>query len=167
MAAILAIGVVLAVLSRRRLSVVGCVVTAAGAAVAAFVTVEGIANSPVAAWASERPIVEAVLSVRSEPVTKSGAFGPYVVGHARVDSMRVRGRSVSSSVPVVVVGRPAWADVRLGSRVRCTARLAPSDRGDQAGLLNAVGSPVTVRAPPRVFDLADGLRSSVGRAAAG
>lgn len=167
-AAVLASALVLAVLARRRLTMFGCVVTAASAAVTGFVTVQGVATSPVAAWASERPIVETVLSVRSDPVTKTGPFGPYVVVHAHVASMVVRGRSLTSSVPVVVVGRPAWADVRLGSLVRCTARLTPSpDRGDQAGLLYAVSSPTNVRAPPRMFELADGLRASVRRASAG
>jgi competence protein ComEC len=165
--AVMSGALVVAVVARRHLSVFGCVVTGAGAALAAFVTVQAVASSPVATWAHERPIVEAVLSVRSDPVTKDGPFGAYVVVHARVDSMVVRGRHVTSSVPVVLIGRPSWADVRWGSRVRCTARLTPSDRGDQAGLLYAVGSPATVRSPSRLFDLADGLRASVRRAAVG
>ena len=162
-----ALAVVLAVLARRKLSVFGCIVTGAGVALAAFLTVQAVADSPVARWAHERPVVESVLGIRSDPVMKPGPFGRYVVVHARVESMVVRGSRVTTSVPVVVIGQPSWADVRLGSRVRCTVRLTPSDRGDQAALMYGVGSPTTVAAPPRIFDLADGLRASVRRAARG
>jgi len=130
-----------------------------------------VEDSTVAAQASQRAVVDVLLDVRSDPSVHAGPFGDVVVVPARTVRVLVRGVTVTERVRVVVLGDPegepvGWEHVALGSRVRVTGRLLPSDESGSAALLDALGPPAVVRSPPAAFRVADGVRASVRRSAA-
>ena len=150
---------------RRRRLVGACLVTAAAVAGMAGVRAEATTEGPVAAFAKERAVAEAVLVVRSDPVLRSGRFGDYVVARSRLRSLVVRGTSVRSSVPVLVVGGKAWRGVELGSVVRWTARLGPAQTAQEAAVLSGDAAPEVLRGPSSVLRGAAAVRAAVRRAA--
>ena len=144
-----------------------CLLTAAVLCGSAAVRVEATQVSPVAGWADERAVVDAVLVVTGDPVVREGRFGDYTVVSARLESAVARGRSVRSVVPVVVIGGPGWQDVRMGSTVRFTGRLGPPSSAREAAVVTGQGDPVLMRAPPAALTGAEAVRASVRRASAG
>ncbi len=147
--------------------VAGGLVVAAAVAGAAGVRVEATSTSPVTRWAEQRVVAEVVMTVRSDPVVRQGRFGDYVVLRAQLREVVARGRAVSSSVPVLVIGDRAWQEARLGAVVRTTARFAPASSAREAAVLTGPREPETVAAPAGVFRAADAVRDSVRRASAG
>ena len=145
----------------------GGLLVAAVVAGAAGVRVEATTTSPVARWAEERVVAEVVMTVRSDPVTRPGRFGDYVVLRAQLREATARGLRADTSVPVVVIGDPGWEDVRLGAVVRTTGRLAPATSAREAAVLTGPRQPEPVAAPSGVFRAADAVRASVRRSAAG
>ncbi len=149
------------------LSAVVCLVGAETA-----VRLAAVDESPVAAVASTRPVASVVLDLRGDPVLRPGRFGDMVVVPARTVRMEVRGSVLTAQVPVLVLGRPgddgnAWDDVGLGARVRVTGRLAPADEAGTAALVDVAGAPELLRPPSRLLRGAEGVRTSVRRAAEG
>src|SRR5207245_1759619 len=79
----------------------------------------------------------------------------------------VRGRTIRSAVPVLIIGGADWRSVPFGAVVRWTARLGPSTTGDEAAVLSGEGPPHVVRGPPTALRAADAVRTAVRRASAG
>ena len=144
-----------------------CLLAAIALAAMGAVRLDATRSGAVAQWAAQRPVVRAELVVRSDPVLKHGRFGDYVVAEAAIRSLVVRGRTIDSQVPVLVIGGPGWRAVPFGSRVQWTARLGPSSTAHEAAVLSGDGPPHVVRAPPAVLVGAGRVRASVRRAAAG
>jgi competence protein ComEC len=134
---------------------------------AAGVRVEATTASPVAGWAADRVVVDVVMTVRSDPVTRRGRFGDYVVVRGQLREATARGRRAATSVPVLVIGDPAWQEVPLGAVVRTTGRLAPATSAREAAVLTGPRAPELVAEPAGVLRAADAVRESVRRAAAG
>ena len=167
---VVALGVLLpasALAARSSRMAAACLLTAAVLVGSAAVRVEVTQVSPLAGWARERAVVEAVLVVTGDPVVRQGRFGDFTVVEARVDSVVARGRAVRSDVRVVVIGGVGWLDVELGSTVRFTGRLGPPWSAQEAAVLTGQGDPVLLRGPPAVLSGAEAVRASVRRAAAG
>lgn len=162
-------GAVLAAASGRLPSgiVAGGLLVAAVVAGAAGIRVEATTTGPVARWAEARVVAQVVMTIRSDPVTRQGRFGDYVVLRAQLREATARGERAASSVPVLVIGDPAWQEVRLGAVVRTTGRLAPADSAREAAVLTGPREPELVAAPSGVFRAADAVRASVRRSAAG
>ena len=151
---------------RGRLSTVlllVAVLTCAGAGLRAASSRVG----PVPGWAAERAVVTADLTVRSDPVVRSGRYGDLVVARGRLHRVLARGQLVTLSVPVLLIAGPEWSRVRLGSAVRVTGRLAPALSGREAAVLDVSGPPVVQRGPPWWLRGAESVRAAVRDAAAG
>jgi competence protein ComEC len=145
----------------------GCLLVCVAVSGSAGVRVAATATSPVAGWAEQRVVVEAVLVVRSDPMTREGRFGDYVVTRAELRSVVGRGTTVTTAVPVLVISGTEWQDVELGSRLRTTARLAPASTAQHAAVLSASGEPMVLEEPSTVMQGAASVRAAVRRAAAG
>jgi competence protein ComEC len=139
---------------------------AAALAGSAGARVQATQASPVAEWADERAVVTALLVLRSDPVLRRGRFSDYVVVRAEVRGVLGRGRAVASAVSVLVIGGASWQRAELGSVVRTTGRLAPSDTAQYAAVLSVSADPEVVEEPSRVMRGAGTVRESVRRAAA-
>jgi competence protein ComEC len=151
---------------RRARSTAALLVTVAALAGAAGLRAEANAGSPVAQWAEQRAVVNAVLVVTSDPVARRGRFGDYVVAEAATRSVTARGRHTDAVVPLLVIGGPDWADVELGAEVQVTGRLGPADSAEHAGVLSGGDGPVVLARPSPAYRAADAVRSSVREAAA-
>ena len=132
-----------------RWTVIACLLV--GGAVAAGVAVRAEANAtgPVARLADERAVVSLVGRVDSDPVTREGRYGDFVV--VRLTLLRVSGRGYDFHVrsPVLVLADPTWASLRLGATVAAVGRLEPpDDDGSVAGVLAGTPGPGPSRLPP-------------------
>ncbi|MGN0065821.1 MAG: ComEC/Rec2 family competence protein, partial [Nocardioides sp.] len=136
-----------------------------GVASVSALHVRAVAASPVAGLAEERAVVGVTFQVASDPRERSGTYGPQWVFRADVVRVEGRGRAWDLDTPVVVLADSAWAGVRLGQRVRASARLAPGER-DVAALVAPRAAPEVARAPRPWWDAAASLRSSVRTAVA-
>jgi competence protein ComEC len=155
-------------LTRRRTGlVVACLVVVAVVGASAGLRSKANDLSPVAALARTGAVVDTVLVVRSDPVTRKGRFGDYVLLHAQVRSLTTRGRQLRSSVAVLVIADDTWGELELGEVIRATGRLRPSLTGQEAAVFSGVRPPVIVQGPPRLLQVAAGVRAAVRRAAAG
>ena len=168
-----AVGVVLlaaVVLGRRRRGwgglLVACLLTAGAVAAAASARSGATSESPVAAWAQERAVVTAQVTVRSDPLLREGRFGDYVVVRGTLRTIQVRGRTLSAVVPILLFVGPAWQEVELGSRVGLTGRLGPATSAREAAVLSGRGAPQVLREPPAAFQAADQVRAAVRTGAA-
>ena len=144
-----------------------CLLVAMALAGMGVVRLDATRSGVVARWALQRPVVDAELVVRSDPVVKHGRFGDYVVAEAEVRSLIVRGRTVRSRVPVLVIGGTDWKTVPFGSSVEWTGRLGPSSTAHEAAVLSGETPPRVVRPPPWTLRGAARVRAAVRRAAAG
>ena len=144
-----------------RPTVLLCLVVAVGGAAVCAFRVAANESGAVPALAREHAYVSFDLRVRDDPRASQGRFGSYVV--LRGVMARVAGRGIISLVrsPVIVIGDPAWADVRWGQLVRGAGRLAPADGNDVAALVIASGPPRLVRAAGWVYQGADAYRAAI------
>ncbi len=126
----------------------------------------GLEHSPVAGLAAERAVARVELGVTSDPHRVEGAYGPVVLVRATTRSVDARGRRWEGPVPVLVLADDGWAQVRLGSVVTATGRLAPARDPDVAAVLGATGRPSLVRPPATAYAAADHVRAAVRRSAA-
>ncbi|WP_238993665.1 ComEC/Rec2 family competence protein [Nocardioides caldifontis] len=127
--------------------------------------VAATAASPVARWAEDRTVVTGTATVRTDPVLREGQFGDYVVAEVRMKEATSRGETRATGATVLVLARPGFEQVRLGSVVRLTGRLAPADDARLAGVLSVGREPVLLAPPPKPLDAAEAVRASVRRAA--
>jgi competence protein ComEC len=164
-AALVAVGLVLVSTLRRCGRSVGVVVGGllVAAAVAASVAVRAEAHStgPVARLAEQRAVAAFTARVTSDPVSRPGRYGDYVVVRLTVQEVTGRGHRFAVRTRVVLVGDEPWADVQLGALVRGTARLAPPDRPDVGAVLTGPSPPEVVGAPPGVLVGAEAVRRGI------
>jgi len=121
--------------SRRRSHWLALVLLAAAAAalVAGLrVTANGV--GPVPALAADRAVVEAVLTLSSDPVLHPGRFGDEVFAEARIETIVGRGMSAHVDSPVLVITDAEWAQLPLGTRVSAVGALAPARDSDLAAI---------------------------------
>jgi competence protein ComEC len=142
-------------------------VAAAAVAGSALLRAEGIAASPVAALASDRAFVGAVVRVTSDPLLRQGAHGPYVLVRATTLEVTGRGRTADSRVPVLLIADQDWLDVELGSVVRAEGRVAPSEGPDLAAVLSTSRPPELRATAGDVLDAAGAVRAGIRHAVSG
>ena len=127
------------------------VLTAAmlGIAVAgtALLRADTVGRSPLTHLAADGAVVQTTAVVTSDPVLATGRFSEFVRLRVRVEQVSGRGRTYRAAAPVLVIASPAWAEVRLGSRVRFVGRLAPAEDRRLAGVLTARSGPEVVERP--------------------
>ncbi|MGA9749530.1 MAG: ComEC/Rec2 family competence protein, partial [Nocardioides sp.] len=147
--------------------VVGCVLV--GGAVAAGVAVRAEANAtgPVARLAQERAVVELDGRVGSDPVTREGRYGDFVVVRLTVLVVTGRGHAFHTRSPVLVIADPSWSSLRLGSRVAVRGRLEPPDDVTLAAVLTGFPDPVTEVPPPALLGGAETVRAGIREAVRG
>ncbi|MBB6629301.1 ComEC/Rec2 family competence protein [Nocardioides sp. KIGAM211] len=125
-----------------------------------------VAHNPVARLALDGAVATVEGVVTSDPRTVAGRFGDRVLVRLDVRTVTGRGRTHALSTPVVLIGGDAWRQVPLGSRVRTSGLLRPSDGSDAAALLLARGDPVRVARPHPGWRAAAAVRSSLRRSVA-
>lgn len=166
--AVLAPGCLL--LARRRRAGLGwgwpvAVLVATGIAAIAALHTAALTQGPVADLAREGAVVDARLTVTSDPRPARSTYADLVVVRARVDRVEGRGRAHSVSTAVVVLGDEAWEDVPLGTTVEVSGRLAPAD-GDAAALLSPSGDPTIAAGPDVWWRAAATVRAAIREAVA-
>jgi competence protein ComEC len=153
-------------LRRRSLVLAAIVAVAAACAVSASLRVEGTERSLVVDAAEDRAFVELVVVLTTDPTTRAGRFGDYVVARGTVLEISRAGVSSRTRAPVLLLGRGDWRGAAFGATVRVAGRLAPPLGGPEARL-SATRSPEVVSAPPRALEAAAVVRHGVRAAAAG
>lgn len=170
-AALVAVGLVLVSTLRRRGRSVGVAVGGllVATAVAGSVAVRAEAHStgPVARLADQRAVATFTARVTSDPVTRPGRYGDFVIVRLTVREVSGRGHRFSVRTPVVLVGDEPWARVKLGALVRGTARLAPPDRPDVGAVLTGPSSPTVIESPLGALAGAEAVRRGIREAVRG
>ncbi|MFA6299012.1 MAG: ComEC/Rec2 family competence protein, partial [Nocardioides sp.] len=128
---------------------------------------QAVADNPLAALARERAAVSLTGTVISDPRPVAGRYADQVL--VRVEVREVTGRGVAHrlATPVLVLGGAGWAAAPLGSTVRTSGLLTPSDDGDLAGVLTSARDPVVVARPDAWWRAAGAVRASVRDSVAG
>ena len=155
---------------RRRRTVVtlaACLVAAAAVGGVTALRVEANRNSPVARLAAEGAAVTVTARIVSDPVLRTGRFGSFTLTRVTVAEVAGRGLRRATRVPVLVIGDASWKAAELGSRVRATGRLAPSDGADLAGVLSTGRPPDVLARPGEVFAAAARVRAGIRASVAG
>jgi competence protein ComEC len=139
----------------------GCSMTGAAVATTALVGVQEHRTGPVGRLAAEESSVSAVARVASDPMVREGRFAPYVL--ARLTVLEVSGldRSFRGRAPVLLIGGPEWAAVRLGDVVAVRGRLSPPDDGALAAVLHARGDPQVRDRAGGVLSVAEAVRQGI------
>ena len=147
--------------------VLGCVLVGSAVAFCAFVRAQANTTGPVPRLAEQRAVVGVVARVTTDPVTREGRHGSYVVVRLSVREVHGRGRTFATRAPVVVLADESWARLELGSLVTARGRLEPADDASVAAVL--AGSPRPgVRAPPgSAFEVAEVVRAGIRESVAG
>jgi len=122
---------------------------------------EALSDNPVAALSRERAAVVVTGTVVSDPRPVSGGFAEQVLVRLEVREVTGRGVTYRLAAPVLVIGDEPWSHAQLGSRVRTSGLLAPSDGGDLAGVLTSARDPVVLEQPGVWWRGADAVRSSI------
>ncbi|GAA5148685.1 ComEC/Rec2 family competence protein [Nocardioides marinquilinus] len=173
--AVVAAGVVVALVSVRRLgrgavaTVLAAGLVGSAVLVTALLRAEAVGSSPVADLAEEGAVVEATGVLTSDPRRVESPFGEQVSVRVQVREVVGRGWRHRLRTPVVVLGYPAWADVPLGATVRTTGRLVATDEGrgsDVAALLTGASPPEVVARPDVWWRGAAAVRASIRDAVA-
>jgi len=166
--AVLAAVPVLARRRGRRAALTALAVLLVGTAVAgaALLRAEQVAGNPVARLAADGAVATLEATVTSDPRVVTGRYADQVLLRLEVRHVTGRGASYSLATPVVLLGDEAWREVPLGTTVRTTGRLSPSDDGDAAAVLGAAGDPVVLAEPDVWWRGADRVRSSIRDAVA-
>ncbi|TYL51784.1 MBL fold metallo-hydrolase [Nocardioides sp. BGMRC 2183] len=126
-----------------------------------------VEHNPVRGLAEERVRVVATGTVTNDPRLVEGPFGDQSVVRIRVGSVEARGVRRGVGATVVILGDPAWQEVRLGATVRAEGRLAVPDDPRTAALMTGAAAP-TVLEPPDVWWRASGaVRAAIRDAVAG
>ncbi len=171
-------GAVVASLARRRARpdrgpgawrplVVGCVLVGGAVAAGIAVRAEAHVTGPVSRLAQEHAVVAISARVSSDPVTRTGRFGDYVVVRVVVLSVVGRGHDFTTRVPVLVIGDETWSALPLGSTIEGRGRLDPSDDAAVAAVLAGSPDPVTIDPPAAPLVGAEAVRAGIRDAVRG
>lgn len=149
---LLTVGGLSAAVAARSWPALACALAGLAVVGVATLRVAPFDTGPVAELVSDRAVVSARISVTSDPRVVAGQFGDLVVVRGTLTAVTGRGATYSLRAPIVVLADETWLDVRLGSEVRVTGRLAPDDGGGAAvlGVLSVRGPP-SVEAGPDVW----------------
>ncbi|HET8605021.1 MAG TPA: DNA internalization-related competence protein ComEC/Rec2 [Marmoricola sp.] len=126
-----------------------------------------VRDSPTVALARERATVSAVLTVRSDPVRRTGRFGSYTLFRGELESLTGRGARYRLRAPVLVMADAGWQRLALGTRLRTSGRLAPARGADLAGLLATRGPPDVLDRPGPALQAAAAVRGGIRAAVSG
>lgn len=120
-------------------------------------------SGPVAELVADRAVVSARVSVTSDPRTVAGRFGDLVVLRGTLTEVSGRGATYALRASVVLLADESWLDVRLGSSVGVSGRLAPDDGGGPAvlGVLSVRGPPSSATEPDVWWQAAAAVRASI------
>ncbi len=145
---------------RRSPALAAATLVLAAVAASALLRQEQLDRAPVAVLAEQRAQVTAEGVVVGDPRATHGFEDGVAV---RVSLREVTGRGATHRLraPVLVFGDPAWADVRLGSRVRLAGRLAPADGAHESAVLAASSDPQPVARPDVWWRAAEVVRASL------
>ncbi|WP_310526485.1 ComEC/Rec2 family competence protein [Nocardioides sp.] len=156
------VGLGLALVSRSW-PLLACVLAAVAVVAVATLRVAPFGAGPVADLVSDRAVVTARVSITSDPRTVAGRFGDLVLVRGTLTQVTGRAATYSLRAPVVVLADESWLDVRLGSVVRVTGRLAPDDgRGAPVlAVLSARGPPSVESGPDLWWRGAEAVRASI------
>ncbi|MEO5663653.1 MAG: ComEC/Rec2 family competence protein [Nocardioides sp.] len=168
------LGLVLAVLglgaavASRSWPALACAVAALAVVGVATLRVAPFDTGPVADLVADRAVVSARVSVTSDPRVVAGRFGDVVVVRGTLTAVTGRGATYDLRAPVVLLADETWVDVRLGSAVRVSGRLAPDDGGGPAvlGVLSVRGPPAVEATPDVWWRAAAAVRASIRAAVA-
>lgn len=139
-------------------------------AVAVGVALRGavVHESWVAAMAKERASALLVVEIRSDPKIHLGRQEDRATVRATVDSIEARGMRSTADVAVVLALPAAEAArLRVGGHYQFAARLAPSPLPDSAATVIVGARPELVRAAGWTDGVAQEVRNSIQRSAAG
>ncbi|MCW2832655.1 MAG: internalization-related competence protein ComEC/Rec2 [Nocardioides sp.] len=149
---VIAVGCLGAAAALRSRTWVACALAALAVLGVATLRVASYGVGPVADLVGGRAVVDAQLEVSSDPRLVPGRFGDIVVVRGVLKRVHGRGASYSLRAPIVVLADDSWLDVRLGTSVSVTGRLAPDDgRGPQVLGVLAVTGPPTVEEGPDIW----------------
>jgi competence protein ComEC len=146
---------------------VGAVLVAAAVAAGVMVRAEAHTTGPVARLAEQRAVATVTARVTSDPVTRKGRFGDFVVARLTVQEVVGRGHRFAVRTPVVLIGDDTWAHVELGSLVRSTARLTPPDEPSVGAVLTGPGPPAMLASPSELLAGAEAVRAGIRDAVRG
>lgn len=157
-----------AALWSRSWATLACALAALAVIGVATLRVAPFDTGPVADLVDDRAVVSARVSVTSDPRVVSGQFGDLVVVRGALTEVTGRGATYALRAPVVLLADESWLDVRLGSTVRVSGRLAPDDGGGPAvlGLLSVRGPPGSATEPDIWWRAAAAVRASIRSAVA-
>lgn len=156
-----------AALRARSLLLAAIVAVAGVAAVSAALHVAGNERSLVVEAAEDHAYVELVVVLTTDPATRTGRFGDYVVARGTVHDITRAGTSSTTRAPLLLLGRGDWGNAEFGATVRVSGRLAPPLAAGTEARLSATRPPVVVSAPPEALEAAAVVRHGVRAAAAG
>jgi competence protein ComEC len=159
-------GVLLAatgLLVRRRIDPRVVAVLLAGAAALLVAGLRlGISDAgPVPELAADGAVVDADLTVTSDPRAVDGPFGELVVLQARLDRVTARGVTTQVRSPVTVFADEAWSDVQLGSSLHVAGRLDEAEDRRVAAVLVPHRLAATPDAPAWWWGASSVLRAGV------
>lgn len=118
-------------------------------------------TGPVPGLAEDGAVIEADLTVTSDPRLVTGAFGDLVVLSARLDMVTARGVSTRVRSPVTVFADIEWERVPLGSSMRVVGRLQESEDRRSAAVLIPYRTVGETGQPPWWWDASAVLRDGV------
>jgi competence protein ComEC len=122
-------------------------VAAAGLGVTAL-RAESVQTGPLPELARQRAQVVLVGTLVTDPVTRPGGFGDYVLAKLRAEAVQGRGSTTRIRAPVLVVGDIGFDRVRLGDRVRIAGRLSAAAGSDLAAVAATDRAPTRLAAAP-------------------
>jgi competence protein ComEC len=140
---------------------------AAAAATVTALHVSAVAAGPVPELADEHAEVDTQLVVTSDPVSREGLFGSFVLLRARVELVTGRGATTTVRSPVLVIAATSWSAVPVGARLAASGRLEPATDSDLAGVLVTHGNPSVLQQPSRLDRFVSRLRKGLRDAASG
>jgi competence protein ComEC len=161
-----------AVLLRRRRLLTAIGLTLACCAGLATVQSWSVHANPLAELADEQAVVIADFVVQQGHLSDSSPGGPTWIATARLVGVEGRGQSWASGAELRVSAtgglRELWQEVAVGSTVRATIRLAPTEPTDRASAWGSLrSSPEVLAAPGQVDAAVNHVRAGLRDAVAG
>ncbi|PJI93342.1 ComEC/Rec2 family competence protein [Luteimicrobium subarcticum] len=106
--------------------------------------------------------VDAVVRDDPTPIASPWGGDPLVLVLVDARTVTLDGDTRRAAAPVLVRGDGAWADARVGERVRVTGSLAPAEAGERAvAVLRPTGGRVTVHGATGPLRVVDDLRAGL------
>ena len=156
----------LVVLGRYGLRLGAITLAAAAACLAAGLRLTAADVGPVPELAADGAVVDATMTVTSDPAVRDGPYGEFVVAEARITEVTGRGVTTEVRSPVLLFGDIEWSDVPLGASIRAVGRLDASDDARHAAVFLPSRIVDVVGAPAWWWRLSERLRAGVAEGVA-